>query len=72
MWTRYEIAVIVKSKRAVITGITYSYPIMAAIFDLSVTRLSESVHTSPAVLLHPENVGVAFRISLLYFMEAEK
>ena len=33
---------------------------MAAIFDLSVTRMSDSVHISSAVLLDPENVGVAF------------
>ena len=51
--------------------ITYSLPVMAAIFDLSVTRMLESVHTSPAVLLDPENVGVAFGISLLSCIEAE-
>ena len=44
---------------------------MAAFFDLSVTHISESVNTSPAVLLDPENVGVAFGISLLSCIEAE-
>ena len=37
---------------------------MAAIFDLPVTLMSESVHISAAVLADPENVGVAFGISL--------
>ena len=32
---------------------------MAAIFDLLVTLMSESVYASAAVLLDPENVGVA-------------
>ena len=51
--------------------ITYSFLLMVAIFDLSVTRMSGSVHTSPAVLLDPENVGVAFGISLPSCIEAE-
>ena len=51
--------------------ITYSPPVMAAICDLPVTRMSKSVHTSPAVLLDPENVGVVFGISLLSCLEAE-
>ena len=40
----------------------YSYilPVMAAIFDLPVTPMSESVYTSSAVLTDPGNVGVAF------------
>ena len=33
--------------------------------------MSESVHTSPAELLDPENVGVALEISLLSSKEAE-
>ena len=48
-----------------------SLPVMAAIYDLSVTRMSESVHTCPAVLLDPENVGVAFGIASLSSVEAE-
>ena len=44
---------------------------MAAIFDLLVTRMSESVHTISAVLLDPANVGVAFGISWLSCIEAE-
>ena len=44
---------------------------MVAIFDLVVTRMSESVHTSSVVLLDPGNVGVACRISLLSCIEAE-
>ena len=50
---------------------TYSLPVMAAIFDLQVTQISESVHTSPVVLLYPEIVGVAFEISSLSSKEAE-
>ena len=44
---------------------------MAAIFDLPVTRMSESVYTSSTVLLDPENLGATFRISLLFCLEAE-
>ena len=44
---------------------------MAAIFGLPVTRMSESVHISSAVLLDPEIVGVAFGISSLSSIEAE-
>ena len=44
---------------------------MAAIFDLLITRISESVYTISAVLLDPKNVGVAFWISLLSCIEAE-
>ena len=44
---------------------------MAAIFDLLVIRMSESVHTISAVLLDPENMGIAFGISSLSGIEAE-
>ena len=44
---------------------------MAAIFDLPLTPLSESVHISSTELLDPEVVGVAFGISLLPGIEAE-
>ena len=50
--------------------ITYSLPVMAAIFNL-VTRMLVSVHICPAVLLDPEIVGVAFGISSLSCIEAE-
>ena len=38
---------------------------MAAIFDLPLIPMSESAHTRTSELLDPENVGVAFEISLL-------
>ena len=44
---------------------------MATIFDLPVTATSERVHISPAVLLDPENVGVAFGISSPSSVEAD-
>ena len=44
---------------------------MAAIFDLPVAATSERFHISPVVLLDPENVGVAFGISLLSNIETE-
>ena len=44
---------------------------MAALFDLPVTPMSESVHTSAVVLADPENVGVAFGILLLSCIVAE-
>ena len=44
---------------------------MVAIFDLPLTQMSESVHTSPTELLDPENVGVAFGISLISCMLVE-
>ena len=50
---------------------SYSLPVMAVICDLSVARMSDSVHTSPAVLPDPQNVGVAFGISLLPCTEVE-
>ena len=43
----------------------------AAIFDLPVTSTSKRIHTSPIVLLDPENVGVGFGISLLSCIQAE-
>jgi len=49
----------------------YVLPVVAAIFGILVTLMSESVHTSPGVLLDYENVGVAFEISLLSNVEAE-
>ena len=50
---------------------TYVLPVMAVIFDLPATPMSESVHTSPAVLLDPANLGIAFGILLLSCMKAE-
>ena len=50
---------------------TYVLPVMAAIFHLPLTSTSESVHSSPTELLDPENVDVAFGISLLSCIEAE-
>ena len=44
---------------------------MVAMFDLSVTPTSKSIHTSLAMLQIPENVGVAVEISLLSNIEAE-
>jgi len=48
---------------------------MAAIFDILVALMSESVHTSPGVLLDYENVGVMScnvgEMSLLSNVEAE-
>ena len=44
---------------------------MAAIFNLPLTPMSESVHIIPVVLLDPKNVGVAFKISLPSCVEAE-
>jgi len=43
----------------------------AAIFDSPLTPMSETVHTSSAVLMDPEHVGVAFGISLLSSVQAE-
>jgi len=51
--------------------ISYVLPAMAAIFDLPLTPISESVHTSSTVLLKPEIVGVAFGFSLLSSIEAK-
>ena len=50
---------------------TYVLPAMAVICDLPATQMSESVHTSPAVLLDPENLGIAFGIVLLSCMKAQ-
>jgi len=44
---------------------------MAAIFDLSLTPMSDSIHTSPAVLLDPKHVDVAFGILLIALIKAE-
>ena len=44
---------------------------MAVIFDFPVTGMSKRVHISPAVLLDPEHVSVAFRIVSLSIIEAE-
>ena len=44
---------------------------MLAIFNLPLTRTSESVHIIPAVLFDPENVGVACAISLPSCVQAE-
>jgi len=44
---------------------------MAAIFDFQVTPTSESLYSSPTVLVDPENVGVAVEISLLSHIQAE-
>ena len=41
-------------------------------FDLPVKPTSESIHTSPTVLLGPENVGVAVGIWLLSHIQTEK
>ena len=38
---------------------------------LTLTPMSENIHTSSAVLANLENVGVAFGISLLSCIEAE-
>ena len=50
---------------------SYVLPVMAAIFDLLLTPISEFVHTITAVLLDPESVDVAFGISLLSCIAAE-
>ena len=51
--------------------ISYALPVMAAIFDLPLSAMLESVHTDPAVLPDLGNVGVASAISLISFREAE-
>ena len=48
-----------------------SLPVMAAILNLPLIPMSESVHTSSAVLADLENVGVASEISLLTHVETE-
>ena len=47
------------------------FRLMAAIFELSVTLSSQSIHISPSVLLNTENVEVAVGISLLSCIRAE-
>ena len=49
----------------------YVLPVMAVIFNLPLTLISESVYTYSAVLLDAKNVCVAFGISLLSCIEAE-
>ena len=49
----------------------YVLPVMAAIFDLPLALMSESFHTSSAVLADLANVDVAFGISLLSRIEAQ-
>ena len=44
---------------------------MAAIFYLQLTQMLESVNTSSTVLVNPENVGVAYGISLPSCVQAE-
>ena len=44
---------------------------MEAIFDFSLSVMSESVHISSAELLDTKNVGVAFGMSSLSSIEAE-
>ena len=63
MWTLLDVGVSGKLKMAALTG--------SAVFDLRLTPPSESVHTSPAVLVNLENVGVAFGIPLLSCVQAE-
>jgi len=45
--------------------------LMVAIFDLLVTLTSESISINRSVLLDPENVGVAVRISSLSCLQAQ-
>ena len=52
VWTLSDIGVSGKSKTVL--------PVMAAIFNLPLTPTSKSVRIIPAMLLNPENVGVAF------------
>ena len=42
-----------------------------AMFDLPAILTSKGIHTSPTLLLDPENVRAAFGISLLFSTEAE-
>ena len=44
---------------------------MAAMFDLPVIRMSESIPPSLIVLLDPKFVGVAVELSLLSYIQAE-
>ena len=59
------------SVQAEINNTAYVFPVMAAIFDLPLTPLLDSVHNSPTELLHPETVGVAFGILFLSSTEVE-
>ena len=49
----------------------YELPVMAAIFDVPLTPMSESVFISSAVLADLDNVRVAFGIQLLSCIKAE-
>ena len=51
--------------------IPYVLPVMVTIFNCPLTPMSESVHTSPIVVLDSGNVGVALGIVLPSSMEAE-
>ena len=51
--------------------LSYVLPVMAAIFYLPLTLMSESVPIILAVLLEPDIVGVAFGIPLLVCLKAE-
>ena len=44
---------------------------LTAFFDLTRTPMSKSIHTNSAVLADLNNMGIAFGISLLSFIEAE-
>ena len=59
--------------RTTVNGGYYPHvlPLMAAIFDLPLTPMSESVHTSTTELLNPENVNVTFEISWIFCIVAE-
>ena len=53
------------------TALHTYFRFMAAIFDLPLIPMSDSVHTSFTELQDPENVDAAFGISLLSSIEAE-
>jgi hypothetical protein len=57
--------------QAEIYDISYLLPVNAAIFDLRHTQKSDSILTSLIVLPDPENIGIAFAISLLSCIPAE-
>ena len=47
------------------------FRLIAAIFEYPLIVTSESIHTSPTVLMDPEYVGVAVGIWLLSYIQAE-
>ena len=47
------------------------FRLMAAMFDIPVALTSESIHTSPTVMLDPENARIAVGISLLSLTQAD-